>query len=144
MSKPFFNFALNNLIMRSMIFAIALLSVFSGSASVYGQKEIFIKQIEFKLPHVSSVDYENEYFLTMKLNKGSTYKFKITNHRDNYAGEAVIELMDANTLILTNQLNEKYYENLSFVCNKTAFYDILVRYKDKKPGFSVIDILLMQ
>ena len=113
-------------------------------ASAYGQKEIFIKQIEFKLANVSDVDYENEYFLTMKLNKGSTYKFKIINHRDNYAGKAIIELMDANTLILTNQLNEKYFETLSFVCNKTAFYDILVRFKDKRPGNSLIDILLVQ
>jgi hypothetical protein len=130
--------------MRKMILAIALLSIFFGSASAYGQKEIFIKQIEFKLTHVSDVDYENEYFLTMKLNKGSTYKFKIINHRDNFAGNAVIELMDANTLVLTNQLNDKYFETLSFVCNKTAFYDILVRFKDKKPGFSLIDILLVQ
>jgi len=130
--------------MRRITFVIALLSAFFGMATVYGQKEIFIKQIEFKLSHVSDVDYENEYFLTLKLNKGSTYKFKIINHRENYAGNAVIELMDANTLILTNQLNEKYYETLSFVCNKTAFYDILVRFKDKKPGNSLIDILLVQ
>ena len=130
--------------MRRIAFVIALLSSFFGMATVYGQKEIFIKQIEFKLSHVSDVDYENEYFLTLKLNKGSTYKFKIINHRENYAGNAVIELMDANTLILTNQLNEKYYETLSFVCNKTAFYDILVRFKDKKPGNSLIDILLVQ
>ena len=130
--------------MRRITFVIALLSGFFGMATVYGQKEIFIKQIEFKLSHVSDVDYENEYFLTLKLNKGSTYKFKIINHRENYAGNAVIELMDANTLILTNQLNEKYFETLSFVCNKTAFYDILVRFKDKRPGNSLIDILLVQ
>jgi len=130
--------------MRRITFVIALLSAFFGMATVYGQKEIFIKQIEFKLSHVSDVDYENEYFLTLKLNKGSTYKFKIINHRENFAGKAVIELMDANTLILTNQLNEKYFETLSFVCNKTAFYDILVRFKDKKPGNSLIDILLVQ
>ncbi|OFY51092.1 MAG: hypothetical protein A2Y87_10020 [Bacteroidetes bacterium RBG_13_46_8] len=130
--------------MRRITFVIALLSTFFGIASAYGQKEIFIKQIEFKLANVSDVDYENEYFLTMKFNKGSTYKFKIINHRDNFAGKAIMELMDASTLILTNQLSEKYFENLSFVCNKTAFYDILVRYKDKKPGYSMIDILLVQ
>jgi hypothetical protein len=130
--------------MRRITFVIALLSTFFGMATAYGQKEIFIKQIEFKLTHVSDVDYENEYFLTMKLNKGSTYKFKIINHRDNFAGNAVIELMDANTLILTNQLNDKYYETVSFVCNKTAFYDILVRFKDKRLGNSLIDVLLVQ
>jgi hypothetical protein len=130
--------------MRRITFVIALLSAFFGRASAYGQKEIFIKQIEFKLANISDVDYENEYFLTMKLNKGSTYKFKITNHRDNFGGLAVIELMDANTLILTNQLNDKYYETFTFVCNKTAFYDILIRFKDKRPGNSLIDIFLVQ
>jgi hypothetical protein len=130
--------------MRKITLLIALLSMMIGVRSIYAQKEIFIKQIEFKLAKVSEVDYENEYFLTMKLNKGTTYKFKITNHRDNFAGLAVMELMDANTLVLTNQLNDKYFENLNFVCNKTAFYDILIRFKDKKPGNSVIDISLIQ
>lgn len=121
-----------------------MISAFFCCSSAYGQKEIFIKQIAFKLANISDVDYENEYFLTMKFNKGSTYKFKIMNHRDNYAGQAIIELMDANTLIITNQFNEKYFETFNFVCNKTAFYDILVRFKDKRPGNSLIDILLVQ
>lgn len=116
-----------------------------GLNGTFGQqKEIFLKQIEFKLEKVSPHDYENEYFMTIKLNKGTSYKFKITNHRENYAGNAVIELMDADTMILTNSIGEKYYETIGFVCNKTAFYDILVRYKDKKPGNSVVDIVMLQ
>ena len=130
--------------MRRITFIVALISAFFGCSSAYGQKEIFIKQIAFKLANVSDVDYENEYFLTMKFNKGSTYKFKVINHLDNYAGQAILELMDAKTLIITNQFNEKYFEVFNFVCNKTAFYDILVRFKDKRPGNSLIDILLVQ
>jgi hypothetical protein len=116
----------------------------TGINKAFGQKEIFIKQIDFKLDKISSNAFENEYFMTIKLNKGTTYKFKITNHRDNYAGKAVLQLMDADNLILTNVLNDKYFETLSFVCNKTAFYDILVRYQDNKPGNSVIDIMMIQ
>ncbi len=108
------------------------------------QKEIFIKQIGFKLSTVSAKDYENEYFMTIKLNKGTSYKFKITNHLENFAGKAVIELLDADNMVLTNSIGEKYFETIGFVCNKTAFYDILVRYKDKKPGNSVIDIVMLQ
>jgi hypothetical protein len=130
--------------MRRKILIVALLLAFIGLNTAFAQKEIFIKQIEFKLEKVSDVDYENEYFMTMKLNKGSNYKFKIINHRDNYAGVAVLELLDADNLILTNQLNEKYFEILNFVCNKTAFYDILIKYKDKKPGNSIIDIYIVQ
>jgi hypothetical protein len=93
---------------------------------------------------VSDNQEENEYFLTLKLTKGTVYKFKISNHRDNYAGKAVIELTEADNLVLTNVLNDKYFEMLNFVCNKTAFYDILIRYQDKKPGFSMIDISMVQ
>jgi hypothetical protein len=130
--------------MRQIIyFAAAIVLLFTSHSAFTQQKEIFIKQLEFKLDRVSDIDYENEYFMTMKLNKGTTYKFKITNHRDNYAGQAVLELLDADNLILTNSIGEKYFETFSFVCNKTAFYDILIKYKDKKLGNSVIDITLL-
>ncbi len=108
------------------------------------QKEIFVKQIEFKLDRVSPKDFENEYFMTIKLNKGTSYKFKITNHLENYAGQAVIELLDADNMVMTNSINDKYFETVGFVCNKTAFYDILIKYKDKKPGNSVVDIVMLQ
>ncbi|MBA7630181.1 hypothetical protein ES703_37695 [subsurface metagenome] len=108
------------------------------------QKEIFIKQIEFRLDAISDIDYENEYFITLKLNKGSKYIFRIANHMDDYVGEAVLELMDADILILTNLYEKKYYENTSFVCNKTGFYDLLIRFRDNELGNSVIDILLVQ
>jgi hypothetical protein len=124
---------------------ILIIAFFSCGLNTFSQqKEIFLKQIEFKLSHVSTQDFENEYFMTMKLNKGTSYKFKITNHLDNFAGKAVIELLDADNLVLTNSLGEKYFETIGFVCNKTAFYDILIKYKDKKPGNSVVDIVMMQ
>jgi hypothetical protein len=130
-------------IMRHIIVMIALLSCSFLKASAQ-QKEIFIKQLEFKLEHVSAQAYENEYFMTIKLNKGTSYKFKITNHRDNFAGKAVIQLLDADNLVLTNTMGEKYFETIGFVCNKTAFYDILIKYKDNKPGSSVVDIVMLQ
>lgn len=123
---------------------LSFLCLITGVNKVFGQKEIFIKQIEFKLDKISSNAFENEYFMTIKLNKGTTYKFKITNHRDNYAGKAVLQLLDADNLVLTNVLNDKYFETLNFVCNKTAFYDVLIRYQDNKPGNSVIDIMMLQ
>jgi hypothetical protein len=129
--------------MRPIIFFLFLLSVLCHSTFAQ-QKEIFLKQIEFKLDNISDQDYENEYFMTIKLNKGTSYKFKITNHRDNYAGKAVLELLDADNLVITNAVGEKYFESLGFICNKTAFYDILIKFQDKKPGFSMVDIFMMQ
>lgn len=121
-----------------------LLLLFISVQLSYAQKEIFLRQIDFKLDTYSKVDYENEYFLTVQFNKGSLYRFKITNHIDNFAGEALFELYDADKRVLTNVTSDKYYEVFSFMCNKTGFYDILVKFKDRKPGNSVIDILLVQ
>jgi len=129
--------------MRTIVFfLIMLFLVFSNTFSQ--QKEIFLKQIEFKIDNISADDYENEYFMTIKLNKGTSYKFKITNHRDNYAGKAVFELLDADNLILTNAVGDKYFDTFGFVCNKTAFYDILIKFQDKKPGNSIVDIVMLQ
>lgn len=129
--------------MRYIFVMIAFMTLGYKTANAQ-QKEIFIKQIEFKLEHVSAQAYENEYFMTIKLNKGTSYKFKITNHRDNFAGKAVIQLLDADNLVMTNSLGDKYFETIGYVCNKTAFYDILIKYKDNKPGNSVVDIVMLQ
>jgi len=128
----------------TVIFTVIVILIFTGLSAKSQQKEIFVKQLEFKLDHVSDKDYENEYFMTIKLNKGTSYKFKISNHRENYAGKAVFELLDADNLVLTNTLNDKYFETFNFVCSKTAFYDILIKYMDKKPGYSVVDITMLQ
>lgn len=125
-----------------VVFILFLLTCVSGLAK--GQSEIFIKQIEFKLDKISDIDYENEYFVTLKLNKGSNYIFRVRNHIDGYEGEAVIELMDAATLILTNVVNDKYFETIAFQCNKTGFYDLLVSFRDGKLGNSQVDILMKQ
>ena len=127
---------------KILIILTVFLLLYSGHTEA--QREIFIKLIEFRLDNISEKDYENEYFMTIKFNKGSTYKIKVTNHLENYAGEAVFELLDADKLVLTNLVGEKYYEVFSFVCNKTGFYDILIRFKDNKLGNSVIDIKLLQ
>jgi hypothetical protein len=129
--------------MRFILLLIAFISLIPDTIFSQ-QKEIFVKQIGFKLAMVSPKDFENEYFMTIKLNKGTSYKFKITNHLDNFAGKAVIELLDADNLVLTNSIGEKYFEAIGFVCNKTAFYDILIKYKDKKPGNSIVDIVMLQ
>jgi len=124
------------------IYSIALLLLISLSS--FAQKEIFIKQIDFKLDAISDKEYENEYFLTVKFNKGSTYKFDITNNINAMPGDAVFELLDGDQLVVTNVFGDKYFKAFRFQCNKTAFYDILIRFKDNKVGHSTVDIYLMQ
>ena len=108
------------------------------------EKEIPVKQITFKLDQISDIEYENEYFVTFKFNKGSNYVFKITNGIDDAPGIAVMELMDADNLVLTNVYNDKYYNKVTFQCNKTGFYDLLIKFKDNKLGNSAIDIAMLE
>ena len=126
------------------IFILLITFIFLYSIYANAQTEIFVKMIDFKLDQISDIDYENEYFMTIKFNKGSTYKFQITNHIDAYAGEAIFELLDADKLVLTNLVEDKYYEIFSFTCNKTGFYDILIRFKDNKTGNSVVVVKLIR
>lgn len=110
----------------------------------YSQKDIIVKQIEFKIDLVSENSYENEYFVTLKFTKGIKYKFKISNHIDDYVGEAIIELLDADNLVTTNFVSGKYYDLFGFNCNKTGFYDILIKFRDNKVGYSTVDIYMIQ
>lgn len=131
-------------IMKYLRLILLLICILGTTVQSQAQKEIFIKQIDFRLDEISDIDYENEYFVTLKLNKGTKYVFKITNHIEDYVGEAVVELMDADNLILTNSSPGKYYEKAGFVCNKTGFYDLLVKFKDNKTGNSVVDVVMVQ
>ena len=126
---------------RLLLMAIFLISLTHKLAA---QKEIFIKQIDFRLDKVSDIDYENEYFMTLKLNKGSNYVFRITNKKDVNPGEAILELMDADNLIMTNILGDKYFSAVTFQCNKTGFYDVLIKFKDNKLGYTIVDVLMNQ
>ncbi len=133
--------------MMKFLKPIVLFSLFSLllSTHVIAQKEIFIKQIDFELQQVSDIEYENEFFMTMKFNKGSKYVFRITNNINDKPGIAVLDVFDADTKVLTNDLGEdKYYEAATFLCNKTEFYDILVRFRDNNSGHCQIEVVLVQ
>ncbi len=131
--------------MRKYVYIIIMGLFFSLIGSkAFGQKEIFIKRVDFKLDKISDIEYENEYFMSINLNKGSIYRFKIINHIDDFPGEVILELLDADKLVVTNIFNDKYFEVVNFQCNKSGFYDILLRFEDNKTGNCVIDIMLLQ
>lgn len=126
------------------IILVGFVLIFSG-LKASAQKEIFIKRIEFKLDVISDIEYENEQFITLKFSKGAKYVFRIQNHIEDYKGEAVMKLLDADQLVMTNLLGEdKYIPALGFQCNKTGFYDILITFRDNHLGNSIIDILMVQ
>jgi hypothetical protein len=110
----------------------------------FAQKEIFIKEFHFELKKISDNQYENEYFLTITLNKNSLYKFTVLNHIGDFPGIAVVQILENNKVVATNKVGEKYYEKFMFKCTKTGFYDILIHFEDNKKGSSLIKLFLVQ
>jgi hypothetical protein len=120
---------------------IALLSISTNS---FSQKEIFIKEFQFELKKISANQYENEYFVTITLNKNSLYKFTVLNHIGDFPGKAVVQILDGNQLVAANSMGDKYFEKFMFKCTKTGFYDILIHFDDNKTGSSLIKQFLVQ
>ncbi|MDY6800325.1 MAG: hypothetical protein SVU94_03770 [Bacteroidota bacterium] len=128
-------------IIQIIIFSLSLLFLTSYS---FAQKEIFIKEFQFELKKISSNQYENEYFLTITLNKNSLYKFTVLNHIGDFPGIAVVQILENEKVVATNKVGDKYYEKFMFKCTKTGFYDILIHFEDNKKGSSLIKLFLVQ
>ena len=125
-----------------LIFPLLLLLLVNTKS--IAQKDIFIKEFQFELKKLSANQYENEYFLTITLNKNSLYKFTVLNHIGDFPGNAVIEILDHDKTVAANFVNNKYYEKFMFKCTKTGFYDILIHFEDNKLGSSLIKLYLVQ
>jgi len=131
--------------MKKIVIAILLLIVTTTiSTKSFAQKEIFIKEFQFELKKLSDNQYENEYFVTITLNKNSLYKFTVLNHVGDYPGDAVVQILENEEVIATNKIGEKYYTTFMFKCNKTGFYDILIHFDDNKLGSSLIKLFLVK
>ncbi|MFC2151399.1 hypothetical protein ACFLSE_02640 [Bacteroidota bacterium] len=125
-----------------LFFTIVLLQLIYKDS--FAQKDIFIKEFQFELKKISANQYENEYFLTITLNKNSLYKFTVLNHIGDFPGVAVVEILDNDKVVAANFVNGKYYEKFMFKCTKTGFYDILIHFEDNKLGSSLIKLFLVQ
>jgi hypothetical protein len=131
--------------MKKLIYSILFsLSLFFFAFNVHAQKEIFIKEFQFELKKISDNQYENEYFLTITLNKNSLYKFTVLNHIGDFPGIAVVQILENDKMVATNKMGDKYYEKFMFKCTKTGFYDILIHFEDNKKGSSLIKLFLVQ
>jgi hypothetical protein len=111
------------------------------------QKEIFLRKIDFELTKISPNPYDNEFSLTLQLNKSTKYKFVVTNHINGSIGEAVVHVFDSEApdkTLVSNIFQTKYFEQFMFLCNKTTFYDITVKFRDNTIGNCQISIFMVQ
>ncbi len=130
--------------MKKIVYLIFIVLVHIAPKESLAQKDIFIKEFQFELKKLSANQYENEYFLTITLNKNSLYKFTVLNHIGDFPGVAVVQILENDKVVATNYVNGKYYEKFMFKCTKTGFYDILIHYQDNKLGSSLIKLFLVQ
>jgi hypothetical protein len=131
--------------MKKLIYCILFsLSFFFFASKALAQNEIFIKEFHFELKKISNNQYENEYFLTITLNKNSLYKFTVLNHIGDFPGIAVVQILENDKMLATNKMGDKYYEKFMFKCTKTGFYDILIHFEDNQKGSSLIKLFLVQ
>lgn len=128
-------------LLYSLLFLLALQCI---AIKTYSQKDIFIKEYQFELKKISANQYENEYFVTITLNKNSLYKFTVLNHIGDFPGKAVVQILDGSQVVATNAMGDKYFEKFMFKCTKTGFYDILIHFDDNKSGSSLIKQFLVQ
>jgi len=74
----------------------------------------------------------------LALRKGVIYRFSICNG-DNSEGEAVLRLYDQANLLLSTYYPEtgKEYKSISFACQKSAAYTIVISFKEGKKGNAI-------
>jgi hypothetical protein len=131
--------------MRKLLFLFFIvISVLLIPKVSFSQKDIFIKEFQFELKKISDNQYENEYFLTITLNKNSLYKFTVLNHIGDFPGNAIIEILENDKAVAKNSVGDNYYEKFLFKCTKTGFYDILIHFDGNKKGSSLIKLFLVQ
>jgi hypothetical protein len=75
---------------------------------------------------------------SLALRKGVIYRFSICNG-DFSEGEAVLRLYDEANLLLSTFYPEtgKEYKSISFLCQKSAAYTVIISFKDGKKGNAI-------
>jgi len=75
---------------------------------------------------------------SLALRKGVIYRFSICND-DSSEGEAVLRLYDQANLLLSTFYPEtgKEYKSISFACQKSAAYTVVISFKEGKKGEAI-------
>jgi hypothetical protein len=127
-----------------LFFILIILFLFLPIKVIKAQNEIFLRKIEFELTKISKNAEDNEFYLTLEFNKGTKYKFNIMNQVNGKGGDAVVELHDGEKLVGTNSAGEKYFGSFMFQCNKTGFYNVIIKFKNQVFGSSIIDLSMLK
>lgn len=103
-----------------------------------GNDVTYLKDFVVKLDACRPNERPPVYRTSLALRKGVIYRFSICNG-DYSEGEAVLRLYDQANLLLSTYYPEtgKEYKSISFACQKSAAYTVVISFKDGKKGEAI-------
>ena len=103
-----------------------------------GKDVTYLKDFVVKLDAAPPNQKPPVFRTSLALRKGVIYRFTICNG-DNSKGEAVLRLYDQANLLLSTYYPEtgKEYKSISFSCQKSAAYTIVISFKEGKKGDAI-------
>jgi hypothetical protein len=103
-----------------------------------GADVTYLKDFVVKLDAAAPNQKPPVYRTSLALRKGVIYRFSICN--DDYSeGQAVLRLYDQANLLLSTFYPEtgKEYKSISFACQKSAAYTVVISFKEGKKGDAI-------
>jgi hypothetical protein len=103
-----------------------------------GKDVTYLKDFEVKLEAAPPNQKPPVFRTSLALRKGVIYRFTVCNG-DYSEGEAVLRLYDQANLLLSTFYPEtgKEYKSISFSCQKSAAYTIVISFKEGKKGDAI-------
>jgi hypothetical protein len=104
-------------------------------ASQAGPSAVYLKDFQVSLPSGKAGEKPPMFQQAIILRGNNLYSFNMCNKQ----GEAVIRVFDSNRMILNSydQETDKDYNPIRFLCKKTGPYNIVITFKDGKPGETI-------
>ncbi len=103
-----------------------------------GNDVTYLKDFVVKLDAARPNQKPPVYRSTLALRKGVIYRFTICSENSS-EGKAVLRLYDQANLLLSTYYPEsgKEYKSISFACQKSAAYTVVISFKEGKKGEAV-------
>lgn len=103
-----------------------------------GNDVTYLKDFVVKLDAAALNQKPPVFRASLALRKGVIYRFSICNG-DFSEGEAVLRLYDQANLLLSTFYPEtgKEYKSISFACQKSAAYTVVISFKEGKKGEAI-------
>jgi hypothetical protein len=104
-------------------------------ASKAGPTAVYLKDFQVTLPTAKAGEKPPMFQQAIVLRGNNLYQFNVCNKQ----GEAVIRIFDSSRMVLSSFDADKSIEHnpIGFLCKKTGPYNVVITFKDGKPGEAI-------